>query len=128
FGKVKGGEDGYRAYARHFSSLGKTYTLVILQSLHPQEEMLEEVTSTFAWVIPVAILLAGVGGYFLARQSLAPVVAMSSQAGRVGVPAALAGAVPAVRPRALAATRGSSVERGTESPARAYGAMHPCGA
>jgi len=58
--------------------------LVILQSLHPQEEMLEEVKSTFAWVIPIAIVLASVGGYFLARKSLAPVVAMSSQAGRIG--------------------------------------------
>jgi len=63
---------------------GKTYILVILQSLHPQEEMLEEVTSTFAWVIPIAIVLASVGGYFLARKSLAPVVAMSRQAGRIG--------------------------------------------
>jgi heavy metal sensor kinase len=84
FDKVRGGEDGYRAFARHFSSAGKTYTLVILQSLHAQQEMLEEVTSTFAWVIPIAIVLASVGGYFLARKSLAPVVAMSSQAGRIG--------------------------------------------
>jgi len=84
FGKVKGGEDGYRAFARRFSSSGKTYTLVILQSLHVQQEMLEEVTETFAWVIPIAIVLASVGGYFLARKSLAPVVAMSSQAGRIG--------------------------------------------
>jgi heavy metal sensor kinase len=84
FSNVKGGEDGYRGFARHFSSDGKTYILVILQSLHPQEEMLEEVTSTFAWVIPIAIVLASVGGYFLARKSLAPVVAMSRQAGRIG--------------------------------------------
>src|SRR6266853_1785384 len=84
FGNVKGGEDGYRGFARHFSSDGRTYILVILQSLHPQEEMLEEVTSTFAWVIPIDIVLASVGGYFLARKSLAPVVAMSSQAGRIG--------------------------------------------
>ena len=84
FSKVKGGKDGYRAFARRFSSSGKTYTLVILQSLHAQQEMLEEVTATFAWVIPIAIVLASVGGYFLARKSLAPVVAMSSQAGRIG--------------------------------------------
>jgi methyl-accepting chemotaxis protein len=84
FGKVKGGRDGYRAFARRFSSTGKTYTLVILQSLHAQQEMLEEVTATFAWVIPIAIVLASVGGYFLARKSLAPVVAMSSHAGRIG--------------------------------------------
>ncbi len=84
FGEVNGGRDGYRGFARHFFSSGNTYMLVILQSLHPQQEMLEEVTSTFAWVIPIAIVLASVGGYFLARKSLAPVVAMSSQAGRIG--------------------------------------------
>ncbi len=84
FGEVKEHKFGYRGFARHFSSEGKTYNLVILQSLHPQEEMLEGVTSTFAWVIPIAILLASVGGYFLARKSLGPVVAMSSQAGRIG--------------------------------------------
>jgi heavy metal sensor kinase len=84
FGDVKDRKAGYRGFARHFAFRGKTYTLIILQSLHPQKEMLEEVTSTFAWVIPIAILLASLGGYFLARKSLAPVVAMSSQAGRIG--------------------------------------------
>ena len=84
FGRVKGGRNGYRAFAREFSARGSTYRLVILRSLHPQEEMLEEVTATFAWVIPMAILLASGGGYFLARKSLAPVVAMSTQAGRIG--------------------------------------------
>jgi heavy metal sensor kinase len=84
FGKVSGGKNGYRAFARRFSARGNTYTLVILRSLHPQAEVLEEVTETFAWVIPIAILLASGGGYFLARKSLAPVVAMSSQAGRIG--------------------------------------------
>ena len=83
FGMVKGGRSGYRAFARQFIAQGNPYTLVILRSLHPQSEMLEEVTETFAWVIPVAILLASGGGYFLARKSLAPVVAMSSQAGRI---------------------------------------------
>jgi two-component system, OmpR family, sensor kinase len=83
-GELKGNKAGYRGFARHFSSHGKAYTLVILQSLHPQQEMLEEVTSTFAWMIPIAILLASGGGYFLARKSLAPVVAMGSQAGRIG--------------------------------------------
>jgi two-component system, OmpR family, sensor kinase len=84
FGEVEDEKTGYRGFARHFASRGKTYTLIILQSLYPQKEMLEEVTSTFAWVIPIAILLASIGGYFLARKSLAPVVAMSSQAGRIG--------------------------------------------
>ena len=84
FGEIKGNKGGYRGFARHFSARGRNYTLFILQSLHAQKEMLEGVTSTFEWVIPIAILLASVGGYFLARKSLAPVVAMSSHAGRIG--------------------------------------------
>jgi len=84
FQNMKGGRSGYRAFVRKFPIKGQTYTLVILQSLYPQNEMLEEVRQTFAWVIPIAIILASMGGYFLARKSLAPVVAMSSQAGRIG--------------------------------------------
>ena len=84
FGKVRGSKAGYRAFARHYDTGGKGGTLIILQSLHAQQEMLEEVTATFAWVIPIALVLASVGGYFLARKSLAPVVAMSSQAGHIG--------------------------------------------
>jgi two-component system OmpR family sensor kinase len=81
---VRGGRSGYRGLVRRFPVDGKTYTLVILQSLHVQREMLEGVAATFAWVIPIAVVLASVGGYFLARKSLAPVVAMSDQAGRIG--------------------------------------------
>jgi heavy metal sensor kinase len=84
YGNVRVNRPGYRAFVRRFSSGGTAGTLVILQSLHAQQEMLEEVTATFAWVIPIALLLASVGGYFLARKSLAPVVAMSTQAGRIG--------------------------------------------
>jgi two-component system OmpR family sensor kinase len=81
--KIKGGRSGYRAFVRKFPLKGQTYTLVILQSLHPQQEMLEEVQATFAWIIPIAIVLASLGGYILARKSLAPVMAMSTQAGRI---------------------------------------------
>lgn len=84
FGHIPVTEAGYRGFAQHFSAKGKAYTLIILQSLHSQNEMMEEAGTVFAWLIPVAILLASGGGYFLARKSLAPVVAMSSQAGRMG--------------------------------------------
>src|SRR5215470_15942883 len=74
----------YRGYARSFSVEGKNYVLVVLQSMHGEHEFLEAVTQTYALLIPLAVLLAGLGGYFLARRSLSPVVAMSSQAGRIG--------------------------------------------
>src|SRR5260370_2287853 len=81
---MKGGRSGYRALVRTFPLKGQTYTLGIVQALYAQDEMLEEVRQTFAWVIPMAIVLAGIGGYFFAWRGLAPVVAMSSQAGRIG--------------------------------------------
>jgi len=84
FSQIPVTEAGYRGFAQHFTAKGKSYILIILQSLHPQKQMMEEAGSAFAWLIPIAILLASGGGYFLARKSLAPVVAMSSQAGRIG--------------------------------------------
>ena len=74
----------YRGYARIFTVRNQKYSLVVLQSLHQQHEFLEEVAGAFAWIIPLVILLTGAGGYLLARKSLAPVVAMSLQAGRIG--------------------------------------------
>jgi heavy metal sensor kinase len=74
----------YRAYARGFVANGKDYNLVVVESLHREMEFLEAVRDTFALTIPLVILLAGAGGYFLARRSLLPVVAMSAKAGRIG--------------------------------------------
>jgi heavy metal sensor kinase len=83
FENVRGHRGGYRGYAKRFQASGESYSLVILQSRHPQEEMLEEISTTFAWAIPLVVLVASAGGYFLARKSLAPVVGMSAQAGRI---------------------------------------------
>ena len=59
-------------------------TLVVVQSLFHQHEFLETLAGTFAIVIPITLLIAGLGGYFLARSSLSPVVAMSEQARWIG--------------------------------------------
>ena len=74
----------YRGYARQFTVKDQKYTLVVLQSLRQQQEFLGEVENAFALIIPLVIVLTSAGGYFLARRSLAPVVAMSAQAGRIG--------------------------------------------
>jgi heavy metal sensor kinase len=74
----------YRSYVRHFIVKQQAATLIVLQSLRRQKEFLATLVDTFWIVIPLAILLAGAGGYLLARRSLAPVVAMSSQASRMG--------------------------------------------
>jgi heavy metal sensor kinase len=74
----------FRAYARPFKANNQACLLIILHSLHAQNEMLETIRLTFTWMILLGLLLAGTGGYFLARKSLAPVVAMGAQARQIG--------------------------------------------
>jgi len=62
---------------------GSTYLIVVSQPLETVTEALEMVGSVFLIAVPLALLLAGMGGYFLARKSLAPVVAMSEQARQI---------------------------------------------
>jgi two-component system, OmpR family, sensor kinase len=83
FGNVRGGRDGYRGVVRGFAVGSNEFTLVVLQSLHRQQEMFQGIVRMFAIVIPLAVILATAGGYFLAKKSLAPVVAMSTQAGQI---------------------------------------------
>ncbi len=84
FISLRGGRDGYRGFSRKISLDDQLCAVIALQSLHTREEMLQDIRTTFAWTIPLALLLASAGGYFLARKSLAPVVAMSRQAGHIG--------------------------------------------
>jgi two-component system, OmpR family, sensor kinase len=84
FRSVKFAERPYRSYVRHFSVEHQPATLIVLQSLRRQKEFLQTLAETFGAAIPLAILLAGAGGYLLARRSLSPVVAMSSQASLIG--------------------------------------------
>lgn len=73
----------YRGYSRKFSTPLGEYTLAVLFSLHEPEEFLESIRHTFALIIPLGVLMAGIGGYFLARNALAPVVSMSRQASTI---------------------------------------------
>ena len=83
-GRVHGGRGSFRSISRTVAAPGGSYVLIVLQSLHPQQELLESIRQTFYWAIPAALLLAGIGGYFLARKSLAPVTAMALQARHMG--------------------------------------------
>jgi two-component system OmpR family sensor kinase len=84
FQNVAGEKGGFRACSTRFSADNQSWELVILRSLHGQKEMLQQIRMAFAWLIPLGVLLAAFGGYFLARRSLAPVAAMGKQAERIG--------------------------------------------
>jgi heavy metal sensor kinase len=60
------------------------YVFVVANSLQEQEKTLGQARKGFYVAIPLALLLASLGGYFLARKSLAPVVTMGEQAARIG--------------------------------------------
>jgi len=84
FRTIHGRRDVFRSYVRPLSAAGRTFILVALQSLHPQRELLGDIRDSFLWIIPIALLLAALGGYFLARKSLAPVASMASKARTIG--------------------------------------------
>lgn len=74
----------YRSFIRDFVVGEASCNLLVLQSLNRQDEFLKSVLSAFALAIPLSLVLASGGGYFLARRSLSPVVRMSTQAERIG--------------------------------------------
>ena len=81
---LSGHRGGTRCFARTFSAAQKSYQLVILASLHAESELLQRLRIAMGWLIPLTIILASAGGYFLARRSLAPVADMTARAERIG--------------------------------------------
>ena len=77
---------------------GKTYLVVVGSPLEPTDEELESLREILSYVVPIALLIAGLGGWFLARRSLSPVVAMAERARRIGGEN-LRGRLPVANPR-----------------------------
>jgi len=61
-----------------------TYIVVAGSSLEPTDEELEALREILVFVVPLALILTGLGTWFLAHRSLAPVVAMADRARRMG--------------------------------------------
>lgn len=85
YATLAGNKGDIRLFATAARSRGQGITIVMAQSLREQAEALEQARHAFFIAVPLALLLASLGGYFLARKSLAPVMAMSNQAARIGV-------------------------------------------
>ncbi len=62
---------------------GTVYYVVVTQSLRAVMGPLEVLEGSFAAAAVLAVLLAGVGGWFLTRRALAPVAAMAESAQRI---------------------------------------------
>lgn len=63
---------------------GSPISIVTLQSIEGERDLLEDIRTALLWVIPVTLAIASAGGYFLARKTLAPIVAMSEKAALMG--------------------------------------------
>jgi heavy metal sensor kinase len=60
------------------------YIIVVGSALERTDEELESLREILSYVGPLALVLAGIGGWFLAKRSLSPVVAMVDRARRIG--------------------------------------------
>jgi signal transduction histidine kinase len=67
-----------------FPDHGATYVVVTSHMLDPMLSDVGLVQQIFIIAVPIILLLAGLCGWLLARKSLAPVVAMSDRARRIG--------------------------------------------
>jgi heavy metal sensor kinase len=63
---------------------GTPFIILASQPLEAVEGELESLREILFYATPAALLLAGVGGWFLARRGLAPVAAMAQSARRIG--------------------------------------------
>lgn len=64
-------------------SLGAAYRVVVSQSTRSLEQELAGFRRILYLCVPLGLLLAAAGGYFLARRNLAPIVAMSAEVNRI---------------------------------------------
>jgi heavy metal sensor kinase len=84
--------------ARLLVTPSATAVIAIAQSFGPQEATLAQLRRAMLITAPLALLVAALGGYVLARQSLAPVVRMSAKARAIGA-ANLSERIEAAEPR-----------------------------
>jgi heavy metal sensor kinase len=77
------GEDGARQVRVPLETGAGQYTIFVTEPLHELVEQLEATRRIFYFGLTAALLAAGIGGFLLARKSLAPVVAMSDRAERI---------------------------------------------
>jgi heavy metal sensor kinase len=88
--RVRGGLWGYDTRHRMRYQLtpiiiaGVHFAVVVGQTLDVQYELLVDLRRAMALAIPIALLAASLGGYLLARKSLAPVALMSRKAAAMG--------------------------------------------
>lgn len=70
----------FRAFFYSFKLHNRNYQLLVVHSLDDQKELLLQIRYAFLISVPLALLAASLGGFFLAKKSLAPISEMSRKA------------------------------------------------
>jgi heavy metal sensor kinase len=83
FFTIGAGERGYRIAAQPVTIFGTRHLVAAAYPLHHDKETMEVVATSYAIAIPLLLLFAAAGGYFLASRSLSPVAAMSARAAEI---------------------------------------------
>jgi heavy metal sensor kinase len=83
FATVRSAGADVRAHATRVAIAGRPFTIVALQLDLTESAILGAFLEAAAIAIPLALVLAGLGGYLLARQSFAAVVQMGRQASQI---------------------------------------------
>ena len=80
-------DDRHRLAMRRVTIPGFDADFIVVAgtSLEPTDEELESLRGILAYLVPLALIVAGIGGWFLAGRSLSPVVAMADRARQIGV-------------------------------------------
>ncbi len=104
---------GVLDHVRAVSDRG-AYLVVVNQSLEPLIDQLDSLQNILSVAVPLALALAGLGGWFLTHKSLAPVAAISARARQISAES-LELRLPVTNPRnelgQLAATFNELLER-----------------
>lgn len=72
-----------KVYVQRINFNGENYSVAVLRLLGEQEQLFKKIRLIFFTVIPLSVLVSLLGGYYLARKSLAPIVEMSEKAARI---------------------------------------------
>ena len=74
------GDDQWRVYTQEVRADDVAGRLAIIGNLDPIKDTLERLLALMLLGVPLALLLAGLGGYFLARRALTPIVQITQTA------------------------------------------------
>ena len=83
FGNVSINDTSFRTHVLPFHIENHNYKLYVFHSLEDEIALDTRIRRTFYLIAPLLLLFAGIGGYFLVRESLKPIAAIGEQAKRI---------------------------------------------